>query len=147
MPNIFEISKDMFTGENYMSYIVILIVIILSFIICLVFKKKDPTKPDKGLSVLIVFLVEKIDNMVDDLMGKKYKGFGGYILGLATYIGLSFLVGLTGLPGPLTNLGDTMAISLCTFLLIHGNAVRANGWGYFHRFIEPLPFLLPINLL
>jgi len=145
--NFFKFGFEYFTGENLMSYIVMGIIIILSFIIFFVFRKKDPTKPDKGFSMIVVLLVEKVDGMVEDLMGKKYKGFGGYILGLASYIGLSFLIGLTGLPGPMACLGNTFAIGLWTFLLIHGNAVKVNKIGYFHRFIEPTPVLLPINLL
>lgn len=139
--------KGMFTGENIMSYIVIGIIIVIAIICNIVFKKLDPTKPEKGFALVMVFIVEKVDAMVEDLMGKKYNGFGGYILGLASYIVLSFMVGLIGLPGPLTNLGNAFSIGLCSFVLIHANAVKANKIGYFKRFIEPIPFLLPINLL
>lgn len=145
--NFFKFGWEYFTGENLMSYIVMGFIVILSIIIFLVFRKLDPTKPEKGFAMIMVLLVEKIDAMVDDLMGKKYKGFGGYILGLACYIALSFFIGLLGLPGPLTNLGNTFSIGLCTFILIHANAVKANRWGYFKRYVDPIPVLLPINLL
>lgn len=130
-----------------MSLVVMLIIVLLSVIIFFVFRKKDPTGEIKGFSLLICMAVEKIDNMVLDLMGKKYKGFGGYALGLAAYIGFSFFIGLTGLPGPMTSLCNTLSIGLCTFVLIHANAVRANHLGYFKRYIEPSPIMLPINLL
>ena len=145
--NFFKFGIDYFTGENIMSLVVILIIILLSFVIYFVFKGKDPTGEVKGFTMLICLAVEKMDGMVDDLMGKKYKGFGGYVLGLALYIGFSFFVGLTGLPGPMTSLCNTLSIGLCTFVLIHANAVKANHFGYFKRFIEPSPIMLPINLL
>lgn len=145
--NILKFGWEYFTGENLMSLIVMGIIILLSIIIFFVFRKLDPTKPDKGFVLIMVMIVEKVDSMVEDLMGKKYKGFGGYILGLTAYIAFSFFIGLTGLPGPLTNLGNAFSIGLCTFILIHANAVKANRWGYFKRYIEPIPILLPINLL
>jgi len=147
MPNIFEIGPNMFTGENYMSYIVIFICIVLAIIINIIFKHKDPFKPDKGFALIVVLIVEKIDEMVKSLMGKKYQKYGGYFLALATYIGLSFIVGMMGLPGPMTSLGNTLSIGLVTFVLIHYTAAKANKWKYFNRYIEPIPVLLPINLL
>lgn len=141
------ISCETLTGEAIMSFIVMGIIIILSIISYFIFRKKDPTKPEKGLAFVLVFLVEKMDGMVEDLMGKKWDGFGGYITGLAMYIGLSFLVGVMGFPGPMSSLSNTFSIGLCTFALIHATAARANKWGYFKRFIDPTPVLLPINLL
>lgn len=145
--NFLKFGWEVVTGEFLMSLVVMGIIIILSIVIFFLFRKKDPTKPEKGFCLVVCMIVEKIDDMVQDLMGSKYKGFGGYVLGLASYIALSFLIGLTGLPGPMTSLGNTLSIALCTFILIHANAVKANGWGYFHRYIEPIPVLLPINLL
>ena len=138
---------EFFTGENIISILVMLIIIILSFIIFFVFRKKNPKGEVKGFSLLVCIIVEKIDGMVLDLMGRKYKKFGGYALGLGAYIAFSFIIGLTGLPGPMTSLCNTLSIGLCTFVLIHANAVKANHFGYFKRFIEPTPVLLPINLL
>lgn len=145
--NFFKFDFKYFTGENLISYLVMLIVIILAFIIYFVFRKKDPTKPEKGFAMIVCFMVEKLDGMVEDIMGKKYQGFGGYVLGLALYIGLSFFVSLMGLPGPMSNLGNTFAMGLWTFILIHANAIRANHWKYFKRYIDPSPIMLPINLL
>lgn len=145
--NVTKFGWEYFNGEFIISMVVMAIIIILSFIIFFVFRKKDPTKVEKGFSAIVCLIVEKIDSMVEDLMGKKYNGFGGYVFALASYIALSFIIGLTGLPGPLTSLANTFSIGLCTFVLIHANAVRANRWGYFQRFIDPTPVLLPINLL
>ena len=80
-------------------------------------------------------------------MGERRRSFSGYALGLAIYIILCFLVSLIGFPGPLSYLGNTFSIALCTFVLIHATAVKNNKWGYFKRYIDPIPILLPINLL
>lgn len=134
-------------GESIMSWIVIFILLVLAIIVGIVFRHKDPTKPEKGLAFIVVFIVEKIDGMVENLMGPKYKNFGGYILPVTLYIGLSFLIGLIGFPNPLSFLGNTLVLGICTFLWIHITAIRANKWKYFHRYVEPFAFFLPINLL
>ena len=80
-------------------------------------------------------------------MGERRRSFAGYTMGLALYILLCFFVSLIGLPGPLSYLGNTLSIALCTFALIHFTAMQNNKWKYFKRYIEPIPILLPINLL
>lgn len=139
---------DMFSGETISSLFVMLIICIFSFVVYFKFKKADPLKENNGTFVLICELaIEKIEAFTIDLMGKKWLSFSGYALGLMSYIILSFLIGLMGFPAPFTYLGNTLSIALCTFVLIHFAAARANKWGYFKRYIDPIPVLLPINLL
>lgn len=145
--NMLHFGWDMFPGEVIMSLIVMGIIIVLSFVVYFKFRKLDPTKPDKGFVMVVETIVEKIENFTIDLMGKKWKDFSGYALALASYIILCFLVSLIGFPGPLTYLGNTFSIALCTFFLIHFTAARKNKWGYFKRYTDPIPVLLPVNLL
>lgn len=145
--NMLHFGWDMFSGEVIMSLIVMLIICIISFVIYFKFKKLDPTKPDKGFTMIVETLVEKLESFTVELMGERRRSFSGYALGLATYIILCFLVSLTGFPGPLSYLGNTFSIALCTFVLIHATAAKNNKWGYFKRYIDPIPILLPINLL
>ena len=140
-------NPDWLAPETFSSLLVMGIIIILSFVTFFIFRKADPLKSKGGFTQIIAMFIEKIDSMQLDLMGPKYNGFGGYVAGLALYIGLSFLIGLTGLPAPLTYYGNALSIALCTFIMLHANAVRANGWKYFQRYIDPIPVLLPINLL
>ena len=139
---------DMFSGEVISSLFVMLIISLLAFLVYFKFKKADPLKENNGTFVLIVeFLVEKVQSFTIGLMGKKWVDFSGYVLGLGAYILFSFTIGLIGFPAPFTYLGNTLSIGLCTFLLIHITAARANKWKYFQRYIDPIPILLPINLL
>ena len=145
--NITHFGWDMFSGEAIMSLIVMGIIIIFSFIIYFKFRKLDPTKPDKGFVMVVETAVEKLEGFTVEMMGNKWRHFSGYALGLVMYIILSFLVSLIGFPGPLTYLGNTLSIALCTFSLIHITAMKKNTLGYFKRYIDPIPVLLPINLL
>lgn len=144
---LFHFGWDMFSGEVIMSLIVMGIIALLSFAVFFVFRKADPLKPDRGFAMLVESLVEKLENFTEEMMGKKWRSFAGYVLGLGAYISLSFLVSLMGFPGPFTYLGNTISIALCTLLLIHITAIRKNKLRYFKRYVDPIPVLLPVNLL
>jgi F-type H+-transporting ATPase subunit a len=145
--NVLNWDSTTFSGELIMSFIAMGIVVILAIVVWFVFRHRDPTKPDKGFVLLVETAVEKLEASVVDIMGKKWLPFAGYILGLALYIITCFFLGITGLPNALTNLTCPLSIGLCTFILIHATAVKANKWKYFHRYIDPFPLFLPINLL
>ena len=145
--NIFGFGLEYFSGEIWMSLVVMLIIIILSFVVYFKFKKADPTKANGGLVLVVELLIEKLEDFTTGLMGKRKKGMSGYFAAVAMYIIFSFLIGLLGLPGPLTYLGCTFSLALCTFGLIHFTAMKKNKFKYFKRFVDPIPVLLPVNLL
>ena len=145
--NMLDFSFETFPAEVMISLLVMLIIIILSFVVYFKFRKADPLKKNGSFVEVVALLIEKVQDFTVGLMGKKWIDFSGYALGLGSYIILGFLVGLTGLPGPFTYLGVTLSIGLCTFLLIHITAIKANKWKYFQRYIDPLPMFLPVNLL
>ncbi len=137
------------SSEVFYSLIVMICLIIFSIIIGLLFKKamKDPLKTPKGLIFVMYTFVNSLENFVVSIMGEKGRKLTGYFLGLTMYLFLSFAFGLTGLSSPFTYIVMPLSISLVTFLLIHITAARENKWGYFKRYIDPIPILLPINLL
>lgn len=144
--------KFEFSGEMISSLIVMLIIAIFSFVVYFKFKKANPfeDKPTKFIS-LISTMVQTLNNFVVEIMGKKWKKFSGYALCIILYIFLAFIFSLTGLPGPMTSLVVPLSLALCTFILIHATAIKANKWKYFTRFTDPLPpyipVFIPINLL
>ena len=136
-------------SEIYGSIIVLIIVLILSLIVFFKVKKTDPLAKPKGIVHLSEILVTKIDGMVESMMGKKFlrRGMGGYFTAIAVYIVLGFTLGLLGLPTPMVNLIVPVSLGTLTIILVHATAVRANKWRYFKRFVEPVFFFLPINII
>ena len=135
------------SGETISSLIVVGILVLLSFYIAIRARFADPLKKPKGILFLAEVGVNFFDGLVESLMGKRYRGFGGFILAIACYLFISFIWGLTGLPSPVTYLATPLSLGLITFVLIHANAIRFNKFKYFKRFIEPIPVFLPINLI
>ena len=141
---------DISTGlspEVISSLIVMGILMILSFIIAIQAHFQDPLKKPKGLLFLAEVGVTFFDGLVSDMMGPRFKGFGGYIMAVAVYLFISFIFGLTGLPSPVTNLAVPLSLALCTFVMIHATSVKYTKFKYFKRFVDPIPIFLPVNLV
>ena len=150
MDKIIESFLDTSAGlrpEVISSLIVMGIIIILTFIVFIQSHFHDPLKKPTGLLFLAEVGVKFFDGLVEDMMGPRFKGFGGYIMAVAVYLFIAFIFGLTGLPSPVTNLAVPLSLALCTFILIHATSIRYTHFAYFKRYIEPIPVLLPINLL
>ena len=142
--NFFQIDIP---GEVISSLIVMLIIVILAIIIAIQAHFQDPLKKPKGLLLIAEIGVQFFDNFVKDLTGSALPNFGGFIMGVATYLFLAFIFGLTGLPSPVTYMAVPLSLGLTTFLLIHLISAKFTKWRYFKRYIDPLPVFLPVNLL
>lgn len=134
-------------GEVISSLIVMVIVIILAIIVGIMARFADPLKRPKGLLHLAEIGVNYFDNFAKDLAGPAMPNFGGYIMGVAVYLFIAFIFGLTGLPSPVTYMAVPLSLGLTTFILIHVTSIRYTKWKYFKRYIDPIPVFLPINLI
>ena len=143
-----SVSKDIFPAELIVSLAVMLIIAIFSFIVYFKAKKWDPLKKPKGIMLIAEMYVNMIDNLVKDNMGSQFKVIGGAIFGfICPYLFLSMIAGLFGVPSPTTFLYVPLSLGLITFIMIHATSVHYTRIKYFKRYVEPLPFFLPINLL
>ena len=115
-------------GEVYTSLLVIAIMIVLSIIIGIQAALQDPLKKPKGLLLIAEIGVNFFDRLVNDLMGPHFKGFGGIIMGIACYLFLSFIVGLTGLPSPVVYLAVPLSLGMVTFGYIHFTSMKYTKW-------------------
>ena len=148
--SIFDQFFDISTGlapEVISSLMVVGIILILCIIIAIKARFADPLKKPKGLLFLTETGVKFFDNMVSEMMGIHFKGYGGFIMAIAVYLFISFIFGLTGLPSPVTNLAVPLSLALITFVLIHATSVKYTKWKYFKRYIDPFPVMLPVNLV
>jgi len=93
-------------------------------------------------------IVTTMDNLVGSTMGKDKMQFAPYMLSLMMFIIFCNLSGFFALRAPTADLNVTFTLAIMTFCMIHYNSIKANGIKkYAKEYIEPLPFLLPINIL
>ena len=137
LANVFDGFFDISSGlapEVISSLIVVGIIIILCIIIAIKAHFADPLKKPKGILFLAETGVNFFDNLVGEMMGIHFKGYGGFIMAIAVYLFIAFIFGLTGLPSPVTNLAVPLSLALCTFVMIHATSMRYTKLKYFKRF-------------
>ena len=134
-------------GEVISSLIVMVIIAILAVIVGIMAAHHNPLKKPRGLLLLAEIGVKYFDNFSAELVGPAIPNFGGFLMGVAVYLFIAFIFGLTGLPSPVTYMAVPLSLGLVTFLLIHFTSAKFTKWSYFKRYVDPIPVFLPINLI
>ncbi len=106
----------------------------------------------EGLQNAVELLVEKLDGMVDGVMGKHAPGFYNYIGTIFIFILFSNISGLLGIRPPTADYGVTLPLGLLTFALININKFKYQKikeiWAGMCSPLPPwLPIWMPINLI
>ena len=95
-------------------------------------------------------IVKKVNSMVGENMGEHFLQVG-YAPLIASIMGLSALCSLSSMIGmyaPTSDLSTLLGWSLMVFVLITYNKFRSGGvLGYVKGYFEPIPVLLPFNII
>ena len=137
--------------ETIVCLAIVLVLIVFFIVVGIIFtianKKELYKKRPKGIILLMELAVEKIDGFVLNTMGEGFGLVSGLFLGVIPFLVLNFVIGITGLPTPMSYLPVPLSLGLFTFLMIHITSIHYTHWKYFKRYIEPIPVFLPVNLL
>ena len=140
--NGFKISETIVT-----SWIIMAALIIIAFLLTRNLKPVPTKKKQIMLDYSVVSLRNLVHvNMVDDVE-KRMPNMLPYIGSLFLFFVCSNLIGLLGFKSPTTDVDTTLAWALITCFLIYYEGVKAKGPGYFKGLLEPVPLLLPLNIV
>ena len=143
-----QFSNDIFPSELIVSLIIMAILAIFCFIVYFKSKRVDPLKKPKGIMLVAEMYVSFIDKLIKENMGKQFLKVAGAVFGFACpYLFLCMIAGIFGVESPTTFLYIPLSLGLTVFILIHATSAYYTRSKYFKRYVEPLPFFLPINLL
>ncbi|MEE3488889.1 MAG: F0F1 ATP synthase subunit A [Bulleidia sp.] len=132
---------------------VILLLTILIGVAFVRFGKKidamDPMAKPEGKIVPVLLGVSYVHNTVKENCGEKVADkFTPYVIVLWLFIFLSNIISIFGLPSPTGTLSVTLTLSLVTWTLIQITEFKYGGVkAYFHSFLEPIPVMLPMNII
>ena len=105
---------------------------------------REPGKLQAGLEMAVEFL----NNFTVSNMGRHGPGFAPYLGTVALYIFLCNVIGIFGLAPPTKDINVTAALAVMSALVIYGAQFRYRGLaGGLKKFAQPMPLLLPINLM
>ena len=133
-------------AESVVSQWIIMVVLAVLFF---VLGRNLKVKPESKRQVIAEWIVGFFDDSVTTSMGQHYRrNYTPYIGALFCFCILSCLMGLFGLRNPTADVSVTGTWGLITFCLVLWTKIRTGGVkGYLHSFIEPLPFMLPFNII
>ncbi|KRQ87741.1 ATP synthase subunit a [Caloramator mitchellensis] len=102
----------------------------------------------KGKQIWAEYMVESVNNLVKENMGKKYLKFAPYIGTLAIFLLLMNLFDLFGFRPPTTDYSVTLGLAIISFIIIQVNAITKNGIiNYIKAFFHPFSFMFPLNII
>lgn len=93
------------------------------------------------------WIVEKIDGLVLENMGSFFSGFAPFVTAILGLSAVSSLLSLLGVFPPTSDLSVVIGWSVLVFILITYYKLKGGVAPYLKGFLEPIPVLLPLNVL
>ena len=97
--------------------------------------------------LLAEWIVEKMDGLVLENMGEFFAGFSPFVTAILGLSAVSSLLSLLGLFPPTSDLNIVVGWSILVFILITHYKLKGGVAPYLKGYLEPIPVLLPLNIL
>lgn len=126
------------------TWIIMALLVVISLLLTRKLSVRNPGKAQVALESAVQFL----NGFMKSNLGTHWRPFAPWLGTVALYIATSNLIGILGLTPPTKDISVTTALAIMSMLLIYGAQFRYNGpLGGLKKFAEPMPLLLPINLM
>lgn len=133
-----------FTETVVLEWIVMAIILGLCIFLTRGLKVRGVSKRQ----VIAEMAVEAITNLVRDTMGKRWLWFTPYIATVFCFSIFGSLISLLGVRAVTSDFSVLLTWAAITFILITWTKIKFGGiGGYFKGFADPIPVMLPINIL
>lgn len=131
------------TSSIVIQWVIIVLLAIVAWLLTRNLKKL----PDKKQSAVEI-LVDTVNNLVRENMGESFLSFVPFVGTLMVYLTFMNLTALVGLEPPTKDLSVAAGLGAISFFVIQGYTIKKVGLlHYFTGFANPIPVLLPINIL
>lgn len=132
------------------THICLLIVILLLSVFAIVTSAvmKRATLVPGTFQNIVEIIVELLDGMVSNTLGKHAAKFANYIGTVFIFILISNISGLLGLRPPTADYGVTLPLGIATFVIVFFNKIKYQKVsGFLKGLCDPWPFWAPINII
>lgn len=143
LPGIGAVSWSVFVG----GVILLLCIVVL---LCLnLFYYKGMTENPKKLQNYLQLFVTTYDKMATNRLGETIgREIAPYLFALTIYIGLGCCIELFGLTAMTADINTTLALGICTFIMINYITIRHRGLKYrAQSYLKPMAAVAPVKLL
>ena len=126
------------------TWIIMAVLVILSILVTRNLKVENPGKGQ----LLLESCVEGIYNFFLGILGENGKRYIPYLITVASYIGLSNIIGVFGFKPPTKDINVTIALALMSIVLIEASGIKQRGVvGWLKSYKEPTALITPINIM
>ena len=123
------------------------LVLISIFGLCLYMTHGLKVKAETRRQHIAEWIVEKVETMVNESMGDYFKGYAPFITSILALSAFSSLLSLFGLYPPTSDLNIVAGWAILVFGLITYYKLKSGPLKYLKGFLEPVPFLAPMNII
>ncbi len=134
--------------DNVVMGIISFLISLLIFIIL----KRNPEIIPTPAQQFYEGIINIINTMLEENIGKEGKEFLPFVTALAIYIFISNVLGLIpGFASATGNLNSTAALAIIVFIYYNYIGIKKHGFGYIKHFLGPVwwlaPLMLPIEII
>ena len=132
----------------YESVVVTRIIMIAVLLICVLLVRNLKVENPGRKQIVLETAVQGLYNFFKGTIGEHGTAYIPYLMSVVLYIGIANLIGLIGFKPPTKDMNVTVALAVMSIVLIEVAGVRQKGTkGWLKSFAEPMPIVLPINVL
>lgn len=132
----------------YESVVVTWIIMLAVLLICVLLVRNLKVENPGRKQIVLETAVQGLYNFFKGTIGEHGTAYIPYLMSVVLYIGIANLIGLIGFKPPTKDMNVTVALAVMSIVLIEGAGVRQKGTkGWLKSFAEPMPIVLPINVL
>ena len=126
------------------TWIIMLAVLLIYVLLVRNLKVENPGRKQ----IVLETAVQGLYNFFKGTIGEHGTAYIPYLMSVVLYIGIANLIGLIGFKPPTKDMNVTVALAVMSIVLIEVAGVRQKGTkGWLKSFAEPMPIVLPINVL
>ena len=130
------------------SVVVTWIIMAAVLLFCILFVRNLSVEHPGRKQLVLETAVQKLYDFFLETVGENGISYIPYLASVAVYIGIANLIGLLGFKPPTKDMNVTAALALMSIVLIEVSGIRKKGTkGWLKSFAEPMPIVLPINVL
>jgi len=123
-------------------------ILLFTLIVCFIFTRNLKTRNISTRQTVVEFISIKLRDLSRGMLGEHAPEYAEYIAAVLTYLALANVIGLIGVHPPTMDINVTAALAGMSIILIQIVGIRKRKpLGYLKSFIEPIPVMLPFNLL
>ena len=123
------------------------LVMVALFGLCLYLTHGLTVRPQSKRQLAAEWIVEKVQNLVDENMGERFKNYSPFIAAIMGLSAFSSLACLVGLYSPTSDMNVVAGWAILVFILITYYKLQGGLLNYLKGYIEPVPLFLPCNII